>query len=124
MENWLNELVREFKKYNKKFKDIKYAWVSNFDIEYSYSYEKPSYIIIYNNDEENIDRLVKRLESYNYDDWYGVQNLFWEIVFNDDTRLERWEYDGAERWEYKKTPDKIDYKLFRDAEKEREEENE
>lgn len=117
--NWLYELLDKLKSVWKKFSDIRYCWVSNFDPELWWIYGKPSYFIMYENNKENISKLKKWLKNYDYDSWYGWQELFWEIVFNDDSWFERREYDGAEWWEYKKTPDKIDFELFREAEKER-----
>lgn len=47
----------------------------------------------------------KKLNSIHYDNAYGSQQLFGFIVFKDNSWLERAEYDGAEWWVYKKTPD-------------------
>lgn len=48
----------------------------------------------------------KKIADFNYDNGYGsveVSRLL-KIVFKDGSWLERWEYDGAECWVYKETP--------------------
>lgn len=47
---------------------------------------------------------IKKLDK-EYDGWYWSQQLFWYVRFEDGTWLERWEYDGSERWEHKKCPE-------------------
>ena len=46
------------------------------------------------------------LANFEYDNGYGIaevdDSLY--IVFTDNTWLERVEYDGSERWDYKCTP--------------------
>lgn len=49
------------------------------------------------------DEVWKSLD-FEYEDGYGTQHLFGLILFNDNSWLERSEYDGSEWWEYKKTP--------------------
>lgn len=44
---------------------------------------------------------INKLKSINYYDGYGCQELFGFIIFRDNSWLERYEYDGSERWEYK-----------------------
>ena len=41
-----------------------------------------------------------------YDNGYGIQHLYGTIWCKDGVWIERGEYDGAEWWEYKKTPTK------------------
>lgn len=55
---------------------------------------------------DNADMLtfMKQLSGVDYDEGYGSQHLFGVVWFTDATWLERHEYDGAERWVYKKTP--------------------
>lgn len=48
------------------------------------------------------------LRSINYDDWYGLQQLFGEIVFKDGSWLSRGEYDGSEWWRLNKCPSEED----------------
>ena len=50
-------------------------------------------------------------EYSDYDDGFGgaeVPECY--IVFDDGSWLERYEYDGSERWDYKKTPKRIEVK--------------
>jgi hypothetical protein len=42
--------------------------------------------------------------DFNYDAGYGSQQLDGLVLFNDNTWLERHEYDGSEWWEYKRCP--------------------
>lgn len=117
MRNSYYELCDILKEHKKKFSDIKYCRLSNFDVEFWLTRWKPDYFVMNYNDKDSVSKLKKRLKNYNYDSWYGGQELFWEIVFNDGTWLERWEYDGSEWREYKKTPEIKDYELFRNVEK-------
>ena len=48
---------------------------------------------------------VLPLLDFDYDDGFGVQELFGYIWYTDGTWSERGEYDGSEWWEYKKIPD-------------------
>lgn len=46
-----------------------------------------------------------KLADTEYDDGYGGQEVATDlVVVGDDWWLERYEYDGAEWWEYKKVP--------------------
>ena len=47
---------------------------------------------------------IEELNSIYYDAGFGSQELYGYVVFNDGSWLERYEYDGSERWEYKETP--------------------
>ena len=42
--------------------------------------------------------------DFNYDNGFGSQYLFGFVWFDEGSWLERYEYDGYERWDYKKTP--------------------
>lgn len=42
--------------------------------------------------------------DFEYDDGYGSQELFGFVLFDDNSWLERYEYDGSEHWIYQKTP--------------------
>ena len=55
------------------------------------------------------------LENINYDSGYGSSEIAMDlvVVFTDGSWLHRHEYDGAEGWEYNKTPVKQkDFKSF------------
>jgi hypothetical protein len=47
---------------------------------------------------------IKVLQGINYNDGYGLQQLFGTIVFKDGTWMERREYDGSEWWEHYRVP--------------------
>lgn len=47
--------------------------------------------------------------NINYDSGFGSQELYGCVVFNDDSWLERYEYDGSECWDYKSLKKVIDY---------------
>ena len=95
--NALNELINMCNWCWKSLEDIDYWWVGWDDDENQ---------CIFNSD--SIEIMKKFLDDNysNYDDWWGSQELYWEIVFKDKTWLERWEYDWSEWWEYKKCPER------------------
>ena len=94
--NALNELI-DVCKYNwKSLEDIDYWWVGWDDDNQC----------IFNSDSIEIMKKFLNDNYSNYDNWWGSQELYWEIVFKDKTWLERWEYDGSEWWEYKKCPER------------------
>ena len=94
--NALNELINMCKGCWKSLEDIDYWWVG---------WDDENQCIF---DSDSIEIMKKFLkDNYsNYDDWWGSQELYWEIVFKDKTWLERWEYDWSEWWEYKKCPER------------------
>ena len=115
MANWYKDTLRAMEDAWKSFEDIKYCWFSNFE-EYQTRIQ-PDYFIMNENTQESVEKLKKWLMHFEYDSWWGWQEFFWEVVFNDGTWLERWEYDGSEWREYKKTPERPDFNKFREAEK-------
>ena len=94
--NALTELMDICWHIGKSFDDIDYWWVG---------WEEEDQCI-FNSD--SIEIMKKFLEDNysSYNNWWGGQELFWEIVFKDKTWLERWEYDWSEWWEYKRCPDR------------------
>jgi hypothetical protein len=56
--------------------------------------------------EHTLDEAIEFLKSldFNYSNGFGLQEVFGTIVFNDNTWLDRWEYDGSEGWEYNSCP--------------------
>lgn len=64
--------------------------------------------------DEQLAEFIEVCKRISYCDGYGAQTLFGCVVFNDGSWLERHEYDGAEWWEYKRTPrwNKEDLKRF------------
>jgi hypothetical protein len=53
---------------------------------------------------EGLDNL-----DFVYKQSYGIQQLFGLVLFNDNTWLERSEYDGSEWWSYKSPPTLADF---------------
>ena len=96
--NALKELMAICDKNWKSLDDIIYWWVWWEDYEDTQC--------IFNSD--SIEIMKKFLEDNynNYDNWYGWQELYGEIVFDDWTWLERGEYDWSEWREYKKCPER------------------
>jgi len=94
--NALNELINMCKWCWKSLEDIDYWWVGWDDGNQC----------IFNSDSIEIMKKFLQDNYSNYDNGWGSQELYWEIVFKDKTWLERWEYDGSEWWEYKKCPER------------------
>ena len=43
---------------------------------------------------------LKEKMNFNYDNGFGTQELYGIILFDDNSWLERYEYDGSEEWKY------------------------
>lgn len=87
MENIVKETLEDIGDLGYTEEDIK--WVGSYDGKYAMSWGEFK---------EKFKRLV-------YDCGYGGQEISKDlVVVGDDWWLEREEYDGAERWEYKKMP--------------------
>lgn len=71
-------------------------------IDTDYSTNKP-YRVYFDLRVNPIETMEECLNFW-YDSGYGEQELFGMVLFFDGSWLERGEYDGAEWWEYKKTP--------------------
>lgn len=70
-------------------------------------------------DEPMFDKIITLKENWSNDEWlafldglrfnynngFGSQHLFGVVWFKDGSWLERYEYDGAEKWVLKRTPD-------------------
>lgn len=95
--NALDELIEECNLCWKTLEDIDYWWVGWYDEENQ---------CIFNSDSIEIMKKFLQDKYAYYDNWWGSQELYWEIVFKDKTWLERGEYDGSEWWEYKKCPER------------------
>lgn len=93
--NAKEELLETLRNNNKTLKDIIAISIS---LERNYIGMKS----IINKSSLNEEDL-KLLDFYYYAG-YGIQELYGVVLFNDNTWLERWEYDGSECWEYKKAP--------------------
>jgi len=54
----------------------------------------------------NAEQCKKFLDSldFNYDNGYGMQELYGIIWYEDGTWSDRYEYDGSESWDYHSCP--------------------
>jgi hypothetical protein len=59
--------------------------------------------------EEDEQEFFAGLASIDYDDGYGMQELYGVIVFNDHSWLTRGEYDGSEWWQKHVEPQEENY---------------
>lgn len=98
MKNAKKELLEKLDKCGKNLKDIDWLKIG-FEEE---DYERFDDRIKWNMQKEIIDIEFLDVEYYS---GYGGQELYGLVVFKDGSRLERGEYDGAEWWEYKETPE-------------------
>jgi hypothetical protein len=51
----------------------------------------------------DLDEFISKLD-FDYDAGYGSQELFGMVWFNDGAWMDRYEYDGAESWDWHKYP--------------------
>lgn len=114
------ELLDVIKRTNHNFLDVKSVVIGlSFDYpefhtpEYILSNPKKSWV-----DEPMFDKVITLKENWALDDWhnmldglrfdydngFGSQHLFGVVWFKDGSWLERYEYDGAEKWVLKKVP--------------------
>lgn len=100
--NARKEILDILNKINKNTTDIKYA-----SIRYDWNYDENSYKNIKLSSNHNNIQLNQFLLDldFEYDNGFGLQELFGYIVFNDNTWLSRHEYDGSENWEYNHCPE-------------------
>lgn len=79
-------------------------------VVYSYYEDPEEKIAILKSDRTKEDEKLfyETLKSINYDNGYGLQQLFGEIVFKDGSWLSRREYDGSEWWRLNKCPSEED----------------
>lgn len=117
----LNELLEQIEKNGQITLNVKCAVIGlSFDYpdvdtpEYILSNPSKGYI-----DELMFDKIITLRENWSNDEWvafleelrfdynngFGAQRLFGVVWFKDGSWLERYEYDGAEKWVLKRTPD-------------------
>ena len=95
MTNAKDELLHKLEKYNKDKKSIKCAYISC---------KKKKIVLKINFTDEEYDCFLKELD-FEYNSGFGCQELFGLVWFNDGSWFERKEYDGSEKWKYKKYPE-------------------
>jgi len=88
--NALKELIKELEELSKTTDNIVAIRISNDDDYFG----------------EPLEYNITTLEELNfeYDNGFGVQELYGYVLLDDNDWLERHEYDGSEWWEYKKYP--------------------
>lgn len=96
MANLLKEINKKFEEINKTWADVEYISARGSDNEYETEYKNLYLIPVF--------EFLGFANTFNYDDGFGSTevNKTLRIVFNDDTWLERAEYDGSEWFEYRK----------------------
>lgn len=89
MQNLLEETLQKLKDYDKKEEDV--LFVTNGKKAFSW---------------KRFKELAKNLR---YDDGYGAAEINTELkIVGKDWWLERYEYDGAEWWDFKTPPERIE----------------
>ena len=103
MVNFLRETIESIGETNHSEQDV--MFVGSADGEYRVSWDK-----------------FKEISNFEYDNGYGGQEVAYDLIvyFKDGSWLERYEYDGSERWCFvglKNFREDDDYKGFIDIEK-------
>lgn len=80
--------------------NVAWAWVSNDDSVYHLKSSRTS---------EEETEFLKGLQTIDYDEGYGSQELFGIIVFKDGSWMDRYEYDGSEHWVHNSCPEEPDW---------------
>ena len=102
MENAKKELVEALDDLTKKYSvSVKCAWITYKD--FFETAKVHAYLPVGFNARELTD-FLKEID-FDYDDGWGTQEVFGLVWFDDGSWMERGEYDGAEWWEYRQTPD-------------------
>ena len=100
--NAKNELLKVLNKISKSNQDILCASITheiyNWDEEDDIA-EK--FILKIGYSENELSNFIDSLD-FEYDNGYGTQYIFGEVLFKDNSWLEREEYDGSEWWAYRK----------------------
>ena len=112
MVNAKKELIEILEATHKEKKHIKCAFIHYFKWDFKTKDIKEKEIVLkINYSDEEYETFLKELD-FEYDNGYGAQELSGLVWFNDNSWLERGEYDGSEWWEYKKYP-KINEKCLK-----------
>ena len=100
MENLKKETLNKIESSKHTIDDIMWAKVTRIE----FFADEPTYSILkVNHNRNELNDFINSLD-YCYDDGYGTQEVYGEIVFSDGSWLERHEYDGSERWALKRIP--------------------
>lgn len=95
----------EFLEAIKDMPKVKCAHIHNEDYD---DYDKKiilnSIILPINYTKQEYNEFLKKLD-FEYDNGYGIQELFGTIWLEDGTWISRGEYDGSEWWKYNKLPE-------------------
>lgn len=85
--------------------NIKCAYVIHdpFELFGDGSTKQKHFLLPVNYTPEQWDEFINALD-FNYDDGYGLQELFGTVWFTDGTWADRGEYDGSEWWEHHSCP--------------------
>lgn len=98
MTNVMAELQYALDKFCYRWEDIEWAHLNNKANERD-AIIKPGY------SKDDMDKFKEDIINMGqYDDGYGGQELFGDVVFKDGTWLSRGEYDGSEWWHYNIKP--------------------
>ena len=97
--NLLSETLRKMEQYDKTFNDVvQVTWVVIVKREWKDGKS------VYNTETRwcSWETFAEAARSIDYDNGYGHQEIgeSLEILFNDGSWMQRWEYDGSEGWEY------------------------
>lgn len=79
------------------------SWVANVAFARIYTESFEARLRSKRTKEDEIE-FLETLKYIDYDDDYGMQELFGVVVYKDGTWHSRWEYDGSEGWQLNSLP--------------------
>lgn len=101
MKNAKDELIKKIGKANIVWARMYYYDESTFFEEENDN--RHSVVLAPNHTKEEEENFFNSL-NFNYSDGYGTQWVYGTVMLDDDSWLERGEYDGAEWWERRRKP--------------------
>ena len=93
----------EFLTHIKDLPKVKCAVIRDYDASWSRSSGKTVAALKKGYSDADLDTFLNELD-FEYYDGYGGQELYGFIWYEGGTWSERYEYDGSECWDYKKSP--------------------
>ena len=108
-QNAKEEFLKTLESKGKNKSNIKCAKIEHSRIDYEKNQDdetkfiEKNALLKINFTDEEYEQFLKDLD-FDYYSGYGGQELFGIVLFNDNSWLERGEYDGSEWWEYKECP--------------------